>query len=985
MANFYVMEFTGKHITKKVVMPIGSTPNDFRKLIDLKVNILPTVCRITRKGEAPIFLSRNGEWDSYRVADYEDCTFVIYPNGEVAIPLIISLAVSIIVGVATYLLMPKPDLGINQLDKDVSPTYDLTQQGNRVRLNQAKPIHYGTIRAYPDIWSNSWTESVPAVYFGHRVYHALLNMGYNYIEIADFRIDDTDLTSFSWVGANGFNVRYPGFAPTFRFPKPVITSREVQNVRVEDTDSGFYVLNDTNPISLVQDIKLDFVNPRGFYYSGGINDRGVADRATNVNINLASLPATIDGAVVTDFLVFGQLNSPDNGWWNWTGLGNAATRRNAMDTVSEFLLGSVFINNGTHAGKRFRNIFRLTSMLDPKIFVDYSTAKEINETAVWIRVSIQEINNAGANVGSVINKYHKIQASSNAPYYSTFNYSHPTAARLKVEVIQGVFWTTNPPLVENFSAQTTYQTLRGVQNETEWIGLRGDLNFVEPINNFQTLIEIQIQASGKFNNSNIGIFNFLGKARLNVYNFGTSTWSVAQTNSPIWAWYDIITNKKYGMGLSGATQLITDYIDLNNLEDIYDSINPLGLECNTRFDTAMNAEEMLAQIGQSMRCITYKRGGRFYLARDEEKTSINGFFSRENIKEGSLTLELIPKNDFTPTWFRITYYDSVTSKKESVDCVIPSALSASAQYLEIFEEVELHTITSRLFAWQFGMHLAAQNKYRNENIKFSTDLEGFFPNPFDQISITHPMLTSTQSGYIQKIDGAIIYLSEPIAFLGYESGLISFKRLDGTCTHYYICKPCTNQFCVELVKFNVATQDYTAFPFLTQEDEPLTEETSFTFGVTESSMICVVKSITAGGQNEANIECVNHNPIVHIFEKAIHLLPDLGGDYKIWPELTVEPIDCFVNLATKTINVRWTGGGYNSYNVKYLFNNLGIESTITQNVAQGASPSTHTNVYVYTGEAPSRVMILPVINITLSPVAIEELPSMAQVVPIAYT
>jgi hypothetical protein len=988
MANFYYKDFMATREAKRIDMPSGSTPNQFKKLIGLDDTVLPTICFRKRKNGQPEYLSRKkiddiaecyfSEWDM-PIEDGYECYFLTFPNGEAAAPILISLAISLVVGVATYLLTPRPNLGLNQLEKDTSPTYDLTQQGNRVRLNQPKPIHYGTIRSYPDIWSNSWTESVN----NKRIYHALLNMGYNYIEIDDYRIDDTDLNTFPWVD---INVRYPGDAPTYRFPKPMITSKEVQNVTVEDTFSEYYVLNDSNPISLVDDCHLDFVNPRGLYYTGGINDRGTADVATDVNINLASLPATIDGITPTDFVVTGQLNSPDNGWWNYTGAGNPATRHINMDAVGEFQNGSVYINGGTFAGKRFRQIVRIISMTDPKLFVYYDTSKQINETAVWIKIRVQEIDSAGADVGSPILAYHKIQGASSEPFYTTFDYSHGTPARLKFEVIQGYYYTTDPALTDHFVNETSYETLSDVQNQTDWIGLRGEANFAEQLANDQTLIEIQIQASGKLNNSNIGIFNFLGKVRLPVYDFGAMTWSTIQTNSPIWAWYDILTNPKYGMGLNQDTITagISDYVDMGNLEDIYDSINPLGLECNTRFDTSMSADEMLAQIGQSMRCITYRRGGKYLLARAEEKTSINGFFSRENIKEGSLTLELIPKTEFSPTWFRITYYDSVTSKKETVDSVIPSSLTPTQQYAEPFEEVELHTITDRTKAWQYGMYLAAQNKYNNEIIKFETDIEGFFPNPMDFISVTHPMLTTSQSGYIQKVDGAIIYLSEPIAFNGYETGLISFKNLDGTCTPYYICRPCVNQYCVELIEFDTATDNYTAFPFLSQEDEPLTEETTFTFGVTESSMICIVRGISASGTNGANVEAVNHNPLVYCLDKPIHLVPDLGDDYTVWDEFICEAIDCIVNLATKTITVQWTGSGYNEFKVRYLFNNVGVESTITQIVPQGA-PGTHTDIYVYVGEAPSRVTVTPVIDITISPPAIEELTSLAVVVPIEFT
>lgn len=976
MGSFIVKDIMGRYAYQPVMMPFGSTPNDFKKIANINEKRLPTVCRITQIGKKPKYLSRVNEWDSYIVKDEENCEFIIHPNGEAAAVILISVAISIAIGVATYLLTPRPNLGLNQHDQDVSPTFDLTQQGNRIRLNQPVPIHYGTIRSYPDVASNPWTETVD----NKRFYHVLLNMGFRYIEIDDLRIDDTDLSTFIASDWAYVNYRYPGDSPTALFLQPVITSKEVKNVTIEDTDSGYYVLNDTSPSSLVEDIHLDFVNARGLYYTGGMNDAGVVNRATATNIDLASLPATIDGAVVATFLVFGQNESADNGAYNWTGLGLAATRILGLDSVGEFQNGSVYVNDGTYSGQRFRNIVRIISMGDPKIFVDYSTAKTINETAIWIRVTIQEIDNAGADVDSAIVEYHKIQGASREPFYTQFDYSHGTPARLKIQVIQGYMYTTDSPLTSHFVPETSYETLEDVSNKTEWIGIRGDVQDAEPLHPDETMIEIMIQASAKLNNENIGIFNSLGKRRLAVYDFDALSWSTIQTNSPIWAFYDIVTDIVYGMGLDGD-----DYLDLNNLEDIHDSIDGLDLECNTRFDTSMSANEMIAQICQTMRCIKYERGGKLLLARDEIKSSINGFFSRENIKQGSLSIELVPKNQFSATWYKVTYYDSITSKKETLDAVIPSALSAADQYEQPFEEIELHCVTSRLEAWKIGVFLAAQNKYRNELIRFSTDAEGFFPNPMDNISVSHPMLTSTQTGYIQKVDGAIIYLSEPIIFNGYETGFISFKSLNGTCSNYYICKPGVNQYSVELVEFDTATENFNDFPFLSQEDAPETEETTFTFGLTESSMICVVKGITADGENGATIEAVNHNPIVFMFEKAIHLLPDLGGDYKIWDEFIIEPLDCIVNLATKTITVRWTGGGFNSYNVKYLFNNLGIESTYTDNVVQGAPNSTHTSTYVYIGEAPSRILIVPAIDITISPPSVEDVDFMAKIVPIEFT
>src|SRR5574343_699714 len=652
--------------------PEIETPAQFLRLKNINDKLLPTICRIKRNNQEPFYLGRDvdgiNEWETYIIGENEECEFIINPNGAAAVPLIVSLVVSVIVGVATYLLTPRPNLGLNQLENSTSPTYDLTTQGNRVRLNQAMPIQYGTMRVYPDVFSNPWTESIS----NKRYYHILLNMGFNYIEVSDLKVDDTDVTVFPWVT---YNVRYPGNAATGLFPSPYITSKEIRNVTVEDTDSGYYVLNDIHPTSKVLQIPFDFVNPRGLYYSGGINDRGTAVVATGVNINLASLPATIDGvAAPASFLVFDQDDARENGWWDYTGVGNPATRNVNMNAVSEFQNGSVDISSGTYAGLRFRNTVRILNVTnDPKIFVYYDGNKSVNETIVWIKITLQEIDNLGANVGSPVVFYHEMRAATIEPYYTAITRTQATAGRFEDQVVQGYYYTTGIG-IDNFVAETSYKNLSDVSNMTEWIGFRGKLQISEPTQNDKTLIELKVQASGKLNDSNIGIWNATGKARLPVYNFGSMSWSTIQTNSPIWAWYDLLTNTNYGLRIPSTS------VELANLEEIYNSINLLGLECNCRFDTAISGEEALAQIGQAMRCVTYKRGGKFLLARDEEKSIINGFFSRENIVNGSLAINFIPKDEFSPTWFKITYFDSITGKKETVDCVIPSSKSSAQQY-----------------------------------------------------------------------------------------------------------------------------------------------------------------------------------------------------------------------------------------------------------------------------------------------------------------
>lgn len=990
MPNFYFIDNAINPKPKRIELEKGSTPDDFKKKICKKNFILPTVCVIHKKNSEPIYLSRQ-EWKEYIVGDGEECYFISFPQETFTTALVVSLIISVVIGVGTYLLTPRPKLNQNQFDLDSSPTYNLTSQGNRMRLGQPKPVHYGTIRAYPDIISAPWTESIS----NKRHYHSLMNFGYGKIEITDIRIDDTDLSTFPWVD---YNIRYPGDAPTALFPKPNIISKEINNVTLTDESSFYYyVLNDANPISKVKNIYFDFFADQGVFYSGGHTSKGSIKVATSVNIDVNNLPATIDSVAMNPgdvFLAFNQNDWFENGILIYTGVGLAATDALAGSGY-DYSQASVFINNGSHAGKRFRQyLWNATGNFFgyPRLFVQYDTSLSINRHEITIQISVQEIDSLGVNVGSAILKYYKFIAKETSPYYYSCSYSHPTPGRFKVAIRQGhssAIDVNND--ASQFSAYTFYDkdtnTNLNTHDKSDWIQYRGELDFPEPTFNNLTLLEMKIQASGKLNDSNIGIFNGLGKRWLWVWDFTGLSWSFIQTDSPLWAFVDMATSgimqEEYGLDftISPDTSMVVvpnPTINMDNLEMIYESIKLLGLKCNVRFDTGLSGEECLAQIAQSMRCQVYERGGQKLLARDEEKQIISGFFSRDNIINGDIRVGWIHFNDSTATWFRITYFDETTGKKETVECVL-----AGMDNTGIVEELELHTITNRTKAWQEGMFYCAQNAYRRKMLSFSTDLEGYLPTICDHISVSHPRISNCFSGKIEKIIGSTIYLSEPVYFDGFETGLISFKKKDGTVSGPYICGHGANQYSVEMVKFSTATPDWTLFPFYSKFDEPDFEPTYYTFGVQQQSVIAVVKSFTPSGNNEGKLECVVHDPRVHTADKPIFLVPPLGSEYVAHPAFVCggDNNECMVNIATKLVTVKFDYSGYAGYKVRYLFNVGGVENTITQTVYTGVA-GIKTDTYTYPTNPPSRVTVTPIIDIEISPPSQEELLSLAVVIPI---
>ena len=999
MAKFYHINNLIEKKVKMMSLAEGYTPNDFKKLLVKKEFPLPTVCIIYKKGEDPFCLSQKvyddvaecyfSEWDNV-IKEDEECYFVSFPMGEVAVPLLVSLAVSLVLSVAIYLLMPRPDLPQNQVDSGSSPTYDLTNIGNKIRMNLPMPVHYGTLRFYPDICSNPYTESVN----NDRFYHVLLNCGFNYIQTNEIFLDDTPLLTLSdWAT---YNIRYPSDPATALYPYPIISAKEVANVKIESPFASYYVLNDANNVSKVRYITFDLSSAQGAFYSGGGNTKAnvqcVAGPDTDGNINLSSLPLTIDGlflGVGDRFIAMDQTDQKQNGVYIYTGFGLAATRATDSNTADLLQLALYEVNFGFYAGFKLRQyIYKPIPATDPIRFIQMDTGTNINPIIIGFEFSIQEIDSVGANVGSPQLKYgFTFQQSRDQVFFSfTFDMGAP-AKRWKATVRKGVydFYTTTPGS-EGFVAYDGNIKDANYNDNVQWVAFKGQLDFSEPTHDDLTLIEIKIQASGRLNNSNIGIFNAFGKVRIPVYDFGTSTWSTIQTNSPVWAWYDFATNKKYGAGLE------TSRISLANLEDISDSIAGKGIECNVRFDTASSADEVLQQIATTMRCKSYNRSGLKLLARDEEKASISAFFNVNNIIEGSISIDWRNKSVNNPQWYRITYFDETTGKKETVECVL-AGTDINPDILP--EELELRTITSRTKAWQEGMYFCAQNAYRREQIKFSTTMEGYIPTLFDKVSVSHPVINSYQSGKVQKVIGAVVYLDEPVYFGGYATGFISFRKKDGTSLGPYICTHGVDQYSVNLIKFTVGAPDYTLIPFFSEADEPLFDPTNFTFGVNGSSTICIVNGISPSQDNNCSVDVVTHDPRVHTADIPIRDMPPLSNGYvPIAPYICdiqeyqnpspVAGLGCTVNLATKLITVKFNYSGYSGYRVSYLFNNLGVETSVNQSYATFVA-GIKTDTYTYVGNPPSRVRVIPTIRVTDTPSIVDqELTDLTVIVPIQF-
>ncbi len=171
-----------------------------------------------------------------------------------------------------------------------SPTYTIGAQGNMARIEQAIPVQYGRLLAWPDLAAQPYTE-----YAGNEQYlYQLLCLGCGEYDIEEIRIEDTPISAFSEVETE---IVPPGSDVTL-FPTAVITSVEIsgqelmgrQDATYSQTGTTITVTETGHGRAVGQAIQLEFTT------GSGVSDVfTIATVATDTFTVTAAASATTSG------------------------------------------------------------------------------------------------------------------------------------------------------------------------------------------------------------------------------------------------------------------------------------------------------------------------------------------------------------------------------------------------------------------------------------------------------------------------------------------------------------------------------------------------------------------------------------------------------------------------------------------------------------------------------------------------------------------
>ncbi|MGV0961438.1 MAG: host specificity factor TipJ family phage tail protein [Limnohabitans sp.] len=371
-----------------------------------------------------------------------------------------------------------------------SPTYNLQAQGNLARLDQAIPVQYGRVCAYPDFAAQPYVE-----YAGNEQYlYQLLCLGLGEFDIEAIRIEDTPVNNFLEID---YEIVPPGAAIT-KFPTNVVSSVEVSGQELMGTVTGTYdqsgttitVTRAAHGFAIGRVLYLDFT-------SGAALDNA---------FSIASVP------------------TPDT----FTVVAAAGLATSGDVTIQHFLGGYVASGAGTAA-----NTLGLDFILSRGLYYAQNDGS-LSEVSLSFAVEARQLNDLGSPITTwtvLGTRTYSAKTTTPQRYSERFNV---TAGRYEVRV-------------RRLDAKQT-DTRYG--HEILWGGLRAYLPESRRFENV-TLIAMRMRASNNLSSQASRKINVICTRKIPVWN--GNAWSDPVANRSIaWALADACRNTVYGAKLPDA-------------------------------------------------------------------------------------------------------------------------------------------------------------------------------------------------------------------------------------------------------------------------------------------------------------------------------------------------------------------------------------------------------------------------------------------------
>lgn len=230
--------------------------------------------------------------------------------------------------------------------------------------------------------------------------------------------------------------------------------------------------------------------------------------------------------------------------------------------------------------------------------------------------------------------------------------------------------------------------------------------------------------------------------RLTYSGLWTGVFGAARsTSDPAWILYDLITNKRYGLG-SHIPAAQVDIWALYAASQYSSALVPDGFggyeprfSVNVNIQTPMDAYQAINSLASVMRAMAYASAGGITFSQDRPAAGTY-FFNQANVENGQFSYASSSLKT-RPTVAVVRYFNNDTRDYayESVEDT-----DRVSKYGVVREEIEAFACTSRGQARRLGEWLLYSEWYESETISFVTSLDaGIVVRPGQLIGVMDPM------------------------------------------------------------------------------------------------------------------------------------------------------------------------------------------------------------------------------------------------------
>jgi predicted phage tail protein len=235
-------------------------------------------------------------------------------------------------------------------------------------------------------------------------------------------------------------------------------------------------------------------------------------------------------------------------------------------------------------------------------------------------------------------------------------------------------------------------------------------------------------------------------------NFQTGVW----TDNPAWVFYDVVTNKRYGLGRYMAVPpdkwslyQISQYCDEFVDNGLGDGKTEPRFTLNTVIAEAQDAYNLLQNLSSVFRGMVYYANGTLQATQTADKSAVYNY-TNANVIDGQFTYADSSKNA-RATVALVHWRDPANLYRETVEYIEDTA--GIQQYGYVEKELTAFACTSRGQAYRLGNWVLTSERLLTETVSFRVGYEGLYIRPGDVFNIYDNFRTNrNQCGRVVDFD-----------------------------------------------------------------------------------------------------------------------------------------------------------------------------------------------------------------------------------------